>query len=93
MNHSETLYKLGVLDAYLKMLDSDIRQQQQAHLDARIAENTRRVAAPAAPPAPAPSAQPTYEEIRKAARAPRKIEVSSAIDPYAGRSPNRIRIG
>jgi hypothetical protein len=58
--------------------------------------------APAVQPAPAPTpvapAPSGYKsraqlEREKPWLAPRKPEVESVIDPYAGRQPNRIRIG
>jgi len=91
--------KIGRLETSMSVFESALenyqRQAQQAARQTQWEEQERahkaRVAA--ATPAPAPPPADAYEEIKRAARAPRPVYVSKVIDPLCSSPGSNIRMG
>lgn len=65
MTEQERLYhigrRIGQLDMALSLIAAEVQRQEQARVDARIAEYKRRAATPT--PAPAPPPAPSVQKI------------------------------
>jgi hypothetical protein len=87
--------KIGRLETSMSVFESALenyqRQAQQAAWEEQERAHKARVAA--ATPTPAPPPVDPYEEIKRAARAPRPVHVSKVIDPLCASPGSNIRMG
>jgi hypothetical protein len=100
MTHEERIYRLAQVEMAMKLLSHEIEQHNaRANWDAAQRAYAARMAAqkptpPAAPQGPESLPEnPSYEQIRAAARAERKPVLQSVINPLVTSPGANIRMG
>jgi hypothetical protein len=99
MTHEERIYRLAQVEMAMRLLSQEIEQHNaRANWDAaqrayaaRMAQQRPAAAAPQGPESLPEN--PTYEQIRAAARAPRKFQLQSVEDPLVHSPNSNIRMG
>ena len=95
MTHEEKLYRISRLDVALGLVGKYIQQNQEQAEQRRLEAIYARHQQASQQPTPAHPAQdhyPTYAEVQAAARAPRKVEVQSVVDPMVFSPGANVRI-
>ena len=88
--------RIARIETAMNQLGHYIEQQRKQAAEAawQARWDAHRAEAAAPKPGPAPTkTEPSYDEIRRAARAPRPIQVSSIIDPLCSSPGSNIRMG
>jgi hypothetical protein len=93
---ADAVARIGQIESAMNLIGNYIEQQskQAAENEWRRQSEAHRARAAAIPaPAPPPAnREPTRDEIKRAARAPRPIQISSVIDPLVSSPGSNIRM-
>jgi hypothetical protein len=89
-------HRIGQIESAMNVLENYIeersKQAAEAEWQRRWDIHRARAAATPAPAPPPADREPTYEEIKRAARLPRTIQVPSIIDPLCTSPGANIRM-